>query len=292
MLSIALFKAIESHKINIEKETFAGYTSMLNRFTDWLNANDLNQCTPEAFTKGDAIAFINSLEGLHINTRISYRNTMRGIFNLLIDSGQKFENPFVNIRMPKISRTENKRAFTEEEVQAIKKYCHNNDLHEEWLSFQMIFYCMLRPRKELRLLKVGDIDFKEQRILVRGHNAKNNKQQYIVIPNQLVNTLKQWITDKKRKSSDFMFMNDNGTSRGEDWFTKRCRKILDELNIGSDASLYSWKHTGAVFFYKQTKDIVSLQRQIRHADISETQGYLHSLGLTPNEVARDSFPTI
>jgi hypothetical protein len=34
------------------------------------------------------------------------------------------------------------------------------------------------------------------------------------------------------------------------------------------------------------------QRQIRHANLSETQGYLHSLGLFENETAKQNFPTI
>lgn len=294
MLSITLFKALENHKINIEQGTYRTYHNQLNFFTDWLNANDLNQCEPAEFTKGNAIAFLNGLEGRHNTTRTAYRNNLRSLFNLIIDSAEKkdkFDNPFTDIRMPKISHSEQKRAFTAEEVEAIKKYCHNHELQEQWLAFQIIFYCLLRPAKELRLLKVGDIDLKEQRILVRAHTAKNDKQQYVTIPNQLVNPLKQWITDKQRKTSDFLF-GENGKPRKINYFYTHCKKITEALHIGTDATLYSWKHTGAVFFYKQTKDIVSLQRQIRHAQLNETQGYLHSLGLIQNEVAKDNFPTI
>jgi integrase len=294
MLSVTLFKALESHKINIEKGTYRTYYNQLNFFTDWLNANDLNDLPPEEFTKGNAIAFLNSLEGRHNTTRTGYRNNLRAVFNLVIESrdkGQKFENPFIGIRMPKISHSEQKRAFTEAEVENIKKHCQQNDLHEQWLAFQVIFYCMLRPAKELRLLKVGDIDLKEQRILVRATNAKNDKQQFVTIPNQLISPLKQWIDSTKRTTSDYLF-GENGKPRKINYFYEHCKRITEALHIGRDATLYSWKHTGAVFFYKETKDIVSLQRQIRHANLSETQGYLHSLGLLENEVAKDKFPTI
>jgi integrase len=294
MLSKHLYKVLESHKINVEKGTYKTYYNQLNFFTDWLNKNDLNQCEPETFSKANAIAFLNSLEGIHNTTRTGYRNNLRALFNLVIESrdkGQKFENPFTGIRMPKISHSEQKRAFTDTEVQDIKTYCSANELQEQWLAFQVIFYCMLRPAKELRLLKVGDIDLKEQRILVRATNAKNDKQQFVTIPNQLINPLKEWITGKNRTTSDYLF-GENGKPRKINYFYTHCKKITEALHIGNDATLYSWKHTGAVFFYKQTKDIVSLQRQIRHANLSETQGYLHSLGLTENQVAKDNFPTI
>jgi integrase len=293
MLSKQLYKALESHKINIAPETYATYTGMLNRFTDWLNDNDYNQCEPAEFIQGQAIAFINSLEGLHNTTRTSYRNNLRAIFNMVIHSGQKFDNPFSEVKLKTVSHTQSKRAFTPEEIAAIKIHCQQKNLEEEWMVFQMIFYCMLRPRKELRLLKVGDIDLKQQKIVVRAENAKNGKQEYVAIPTQLVNPLQEWIAKKELKPFDYLFMNENKTKpRGEDWFSRRCREILDTLGMDNRVSLYSWKHTGVVYFYQHTKDIVSVQRQVRHANLAETQGYLHSLGLIDNEMAKNNFPTL
>lgn len=53
--------------------------------------------------------------------------------------------------------------------------------------------------------------------------------------------------------------------------TERFRKLIKSLKLGTDYTLYSWKHSGV--------DIKSIQNQCRHHSLEQTDIYLKSLGL-------------
>ena len=61
--------------------------------------------------------------------------------------------------------------------------------------------------------------------------------------------------------------------------TERFRKLIKELNLGSDYTLYSWKHSGVVAAYNAGIDIKTIQNQCRHHSLEQTDIYLKSLGL-------------
>jgi len=59
----------------------------------------------------------------------------------------------------------------------------------------------------------------------------------------------------------------------------RFRKLVKELNLGKDYTLYSWKHSGVVAAYNAGVDIKTIQGQCRHQGLEQTDIYLKSLGL-------------
>jgi len=69
-------------------------------------------------------------------------------------------------------------------VRKIKRHLIVND-PQLWLFCATMYYTGLRPGKELRLLRVGDLYFDTKRILVNGEHAKNGIQQYILLPDAL-----------------------------------------------------------------------------------------------------------
>jgi len=53
--------------------------------------------------------------------------------------------------------------------------------------------------------------------------------------------------------------------------------------LGSDYTLYSWKHSGVVAAYNAGVDIKTIQSQCRHQSLEQTDIYLKSLGLGINK---------
>ena len=59
----------------------------------------------------------------------------------------------------------------------------------------------------------------------------------------------------------------------------RFRRLITELHLGKDYTLYSWKHSGVVAAYNAGIDIKTIQNQCRHHSLEQTDIYLKSLGL-------------
>ena len=59
----------------------------------------------------------------------------------------------------------------------------------------------------------------------------------------------------------------------------RFQKLIPELNLSEEYTLYSWKHSGVVSAYNAGVDIKTIQRQCRHSSLEQTDVYLKSLGL-------------
>lgn len=288
-------QTIEDHKVNVRLSTVQAYQTHSRKFILWLEQNGFAEKHISWLTTAHAQKFLNEIrlpngKRPHIKTRWAYRNNLKRLFNLLLKSGNGIisENPFQNTELPPAETTQAKRAFRDYEIDKIKEYCEKNQEEEIWAVIQFVFYTFIRPG-ELRNVKVNDIDLERGVITVRADIAKNKKKQDVTIPKSFLPFLTEYI--KKKYPKHYVF-GINGRRRGEEFFRRKMKKILDELGFESDVSLYSWKHTGAIKFYMQTKDIKALQQQLRHHSLDEVNTYLHSLGLNINEVARDNFPTL
>lgn len=290
-ISEIIFLSLENEKYMLSKKTYQTYTSKIVIFTDFLNSRELNDMPIIEFSKLHAQEFIFSYIKKHNTTRHAYKNTLKKFFNKLMEEEKIKINPFNFVKLPPRRATEQKRAFTRTEINNIKEHCIKHNQTEIFLFFQIMYYCYLRPHQELRLLKVNEISFENNTILVLANNAKNRQRQFVTIPEQLAPELKKWIEKKKLTKDDYIFKNDNNKAHSKRYFYDKSKEIFTMLNLSNEISLYSWKHTGVVEYYKQTKDIVSLQRQLRHHDISQVQDYLHSLGIIENENVKNNFPT-
>ena len=282
-----LSDVLADHEPNVRVTTFQAYQAHLRGFIKWLDKNDLSNQEPDKFTTSHAQKFLNDLK-LHNKTRQAYRNNLKRLFNLLINQEILDKNPFDGTELPKANTTNAKRAFRTIERAKLKKYFIENNLTEIWAVVQFMFYCFIRP-KELRFLKVNDIDIDNEKIQMRSAISKNKKLQYVAIPKQFLPFLTEYLMDKSPK--DFVF-GEGRKPRGEEYFRRKHKEVLDTLGFENDVSLYSWKHTGVVEFYTETKDMKALQQQLRHHSLDEVNTYLHSLGLMDNETAKNSFPTL
>lgn len=59
----------------------------------------------------------------------------------------------------------------------------------------------------------------------------------------------------------------------------RFQKLIKDLNLSNDYTLYSWKHSGVVAAYNAGVDIKTIQNHCRHQSLEQTDIYLKSLGL-------------
>jgi integrase len=136
-------------------------------------------------------------------------------------------------------------------------------------------------------LRIGDVQLKDNRIFIRGEISKNKMDDYVSIPDTLRKNIKK-SGILNYKATDLIFSKDGlpGTERlHNNFFWDKHRRILVStglLELNSNYSLYSYKHTGAISLYKATKDVKIVQQQCRHQSVGQTDAYLRDLGLHSN----------
>lgn len=163
---------------------------------------------------------------------------------------------------------------------------------ELWLHCQFIYYCFIRPQAELLPMKIGDILFEEKKILVRGNNAKNHREQYVAIPDAFFPHIKPLMN---KSPGEFIFPSpdDYTKHRTVNHFRKRHRIMLKGFNYDTKQfKLYSWKHTGAVAAVKAGANLKELQLQLRHHSLDQVDAYLRQLGVHDLVNLRKVMPSI
>lgn len=180
-------------------------------------------------------------------------------------------------------------AFTNIEINILKeKIPHING--KLWLFVQIMYYTLARPN-EIRQLKKQNILFESGKVFIPAQISKNGKDRWPVIPQSLIPALENLCENKV--SGDFLFPGQrSGTCIGKNRMSEAHKNILIKLEISTNCTLYSWKHTGVVQAYKSGVDIKAIQMQCGHYSIIETDTYLKSLHLYENDEFKMKMPEL
>jgi integrase len=271
--------------------TLRSYTDHCKQFTKWLTKKKYDKLLPKFFTQDRAQAYMDycitalRYSGKSYNTRLG---ALRSFFNSLVKRKIVERNPFTEIdRLPEVQNEH--ASFSGSERQTIREHLrqHNPRIY---YAVQFVYYCFLR-RTELAQLKVGDIDLERKTIRIAGKKAKSRRSESVTIPKSFEPILIEMGINKLPK--DHYIFGRNFETAAEvipkpDYFSDAHKRELDKLDLKTECTFYSWKHTGATALYQATKDIYVVMKQCRHTDISITMIYLRSLGLIVDEVVRNA----
>jgi len=147
----------------------------------------------------------------------------------------------------------------------------------EWMVVDLLTCTGLRV-SETANVRCGDIKagYGECALFVR--DGKGAKSRTVQIPDSLKRHLKQFITWKQIRREptgpdDFLFIGQRGpwTAQAIQQLVKKYLKALGLYE--NEKSIHSLRHSYAVEFYRQEKDLRALQKQLGHSSIQTTQIY-------------------
>jgi site-specific recombinase XerD len=289
-LKQTLIDLLNEDKINLRKKSVQTYKSKVEIFNKWLDNQGFSEIKPAEFSHEQARKFLNGLQRSP-ETRRSYKRVLSKYFDWLLKAKKIPENPFKEHKLPKSSFDEALRAFKDAEIKQIKNYCLHNGLETLWVFIQVMFYSLIRVN-ETRLLRIENLDFDKEIIIIKGHLAKSKRNEAVEMATDLKKVLRAFI-GKRTTGYIFCKGNDYETSMSDNYFTDLHKKVLIALNLDfKDVALYSWKHTGAVKFYEKTKDLNRLKKQCRHTELTITERYLKSLNYNDDKTQRTNFPSL
>jgi len=118
-------------------------------------------------------------------------------------------------------------------------------------------------------LKVQDLDLDELTIHIK--QAKGQKDRLSVIPESLVDSLKNLVAGKTGK--DFVF----ASERGGKLTTRTAQKVFENSLVASgvkkDATFHSLRHSFATHLLENGTDVRYVQELLGHSNIRTTQVY-------------------
>jgi integrase len=145
-----------------------------------------------------------------------------------------------------------------------------------YLAALITYGCLLRPHKEIRLLKWSEIDLERGLISLDGSRNKTGRNRIVPIPNFVLQELRNTLDI----NNDYVFGNGYMT-RNKDYFkTKWTRYKRSSKFDLTNVTLYSFRHTGAINVFEKTGSIQKVKEVMGHSNLQATLIYLRGLDTT------------
>ncbi|MCW3784951.1 tyrosine-type recombinase/integrase [Plebeiibacterium sediminum] len=290
-LNDAVYNLLEIKKSEYSKATYNSYNSKVSIFLEWIQNTYHHTLLLTEVTKRDVTNYLDekAKDGKSPTTLNNYREALCAVFNDLMEREECLtENPFSGIKKRKEVVSHRNIAYRGEEKKTLINTIKVLD-NELYLFVQFIYYTFMRPN-EIRQLQVYNIQLEDNRIFIDGRKSKNKKDAFVTIPPSFKPALNELL--KGKTSNSFLFPGKTAQMVSKNTMSDRHRKILKRFEFLGEHTLYSWKHTGVVDAYRSGVDIKSLQLQLRHYSLEETDTYLKSLGLYINKAILTKMPSI
>lgn len=289
-----------SEYLNIKKNTWSKGSydksqSELRRFQKWIKKNKKDKQDISEFNIKNAFSFFKYLieeKKLAGSTLNGYAITVRGVWKLIMKQNVMIKDPWVEI--PKYDlKTKPQRPLKRGAISLLKSELEKND-NQLWLAAQFMYYCFIRP-KELRFMKIKDIDLYDGRITLNGDITKSKKARTVEISTTFLDLLLSKYEFHTYPDDHYVFTLSGKPGEkpiGKNYFGFHFDKVRTDLNLPKDYKFYSFKHTGAVAALKAGADIKEIQHQMGHSSVQITDEYLKSMVGYESEFFKKRMPGI
>lgn len=214
-----------------------------------------------------------------------YFRALRTFFNWLEREELIIENPFKNLKPPKI---ENKviQALSPTEIERLFKVCYGKSaLDVRNKAILSMFLDTGLRMSELANLTIDDVDMDNDSLLIK--HGKGGKQRVVRIGTKAQKALWKYVTLYRGENNNRLFQ----TRSGEPLSTLGLKILIKRLGDKANVKVHPHKlrHTFAISFLRAGGDVFSLQYLMGHSTLSMTQRYLQSLNANDAANAHKKF---
>lgn len=282
-LSQALEAALKVKTAGSPEDTTKSYRSVAKLFSAYLVANGWEAMPADQLQRHHVMGYADhcrvdrKASNTTINNNIAILN---GMCVWLVDRGYCVVNPCEQIKkLPKEAKR--RRSFTRAEAQTVAAYIRDTD-SVLYLALLLEYTCYLRP-KEIRLLRVSDIDTSTGVVLVRRASGKSGKltgDRRPTAPTAVLDLLRGLVPAGAAQS--YYLFGEAGSPAakpcGHSFFYKRHLAALKKLEAAGELSSivgltwYSWKDTG-ITEALENMPLLAVQDQAGHTSPDMTLRY-------------------
>ncbi|MBR0398594.1 MAG: tyrosine-type recombinase/integrase [Eubacterium sp.] len=177
------------------------------------------------------------------------------------------------MKLPKASE-KTKKVYSDDDLRKLlqkpPKGCSENT-YQVWIFENLAITTGLRLRSLVHL-RVGDLQGNQLTVRV----TKTKQPLITTVNNECVTMLKQYFRLFGLTSENYMFSKVDGTRYSEDSFKVYVRDYNRAHGVAV-TSIHAFRHSFAVRIYRQTRDVLLVQRALGHSSVNTTMRYLRTL---------------
>lgn len=205
-------------------------------------------------------------------------SSIRSFYNFLMREELIKENPFRDVELPKKEKKLPRFIYPEEIENLFKTFDVKKPLDKrDKLILEFLYGTGVRVG-ELCNIKIRDIDFYENLVLIHGKGSKDrlvpiHDVLMAQIKDYIITSRKSFLKKSKQPDSRILFLNFQGgplTTRGVRLVINR---IMDKSEERLKISPHTLRHTFATHLLNNGADLRSVQELLGHAHLSSTQIY-------------------
>lgn len=271
--------------------TYQHYKAKFNVFLCWLDTTDKRRHDIINFSREDADAFVQHLfdKGSSNSTINDYVSLFRSLYKDFIRRDGLQTNVFDHIPALKTNQKPARRIIKGDLIRLVNYLEDHDRMLLLFLRFQ--FHTLARPMAEIRMMKVGWIDFENENLTIPAEISKNRIEATLPIPkSQLLDQI-QYL---REYPSDYYVFTNSGVPGpkhvSKNYFQVKFRAVRDELRLNSEYTVYSFKHTGAIMKHDKGASVKELQALMRHHSLDITNKYLRQMQAVDSDNLRNNSP--
>jgi len=281
--------------ISISAKSLLSYKGKLKVFSDWLCSCGLSEATMSQLTKDTVSKFFIFLasKGLDRPTCEKYYQHIRTLFRYAVEHDEIDHVPFEKVPLPMKKEDMGAQLISETHLKLILTEIKQSD-PQMYLAAMMEYYTFIRPGREMRGMKVGDVDLENGLIRIPAITAKSKRDDTVTMPDQLIQLCKEYGIGEADKS---YYVFSKGGSFGErpyhsDTMRYRFNQIREKHGLPKGYKWYSMKHTGATALHQSNAvSLRELMDQLRHTNLNATVHYVKRHSGVVNDRIRNNFPS-
>ena len=276
-MSSAGFKAYLKLELGLSENSIEAYlndVAKLNSFATEVS-KDLNQLSLE-----DLFSFMKWLTELGLAERSQARivSGVKAYYNYLVLERLIDASPAELLEVPKLTR-KLPEVLEHNEIESMLETMDMSkpSAQRDRAIIEVMYSCGLRV-SELIGLKINDIDYLEQLVLVTG---KGNKQRLIPIGLEALKHTQLYLNHIRNQQAEsksgagILFLNNRGGALSRVYVFKLIKRLAAEAGIRKNVSPHTLRHSFATSLVEAGADLRAVQQMLGHKSITTTEIYTH-----------------
>ncbi|MDR1381352.1 MAG: site-specific recombinase, partial [Tannerella sp.] len=249
-IRIYLSDFLRMKELEINRKSFETYRSKLRLFCLYAERCKLIDKPATYYSNEIMIDFFRELaqrKNLSRKSIEKYQQILHSFFKYLNKKKIITENPVCDIPRVGVIKDKAPAAIPASMRRMLQKVIEDKD-PQLWMFICFIYYMAIRPGKELRLMRLNQIDYDSRKISIPNFNSKNGRTEAVDVPDQLYDMIvNKW---KLHTYNQDLYVFGRVFEPGEKCLSvnnmsTRFNRFRDYLKLPESVKLYSWKHSGA-----------------------------------------------
>lgn len=264
---------------NFSDNTMDAYLRDIKKLEKFANT-DLDEISPQDISYENLQEYLYQLSKKKMSERSQARgiSSIKAFFKFLLEEEYREDNPAALLETPKLGLYLPDTLSIDDVDKIIDSIDTDTDIGiRNHCILEVLYGCGLRV-SELVNLKISNINFKENYLLVEG---KGDKTRLVPLATTtagyILNYIKTVRSQAKisKKSQDILFLNNRGNRMSRVIVFIIIKDLAQKAGINKNISPHTFRHSFATHLLQNGADLRFIQEMLGHSSITTTQIYTH-----------------